>query len=66
MSYFYALFFLGNTYTLGRAEYGRLGLGENCEEKMEPTLVKLEGKATSISAGQSVSFSLMEDGKYRF
>ncbi|XP_053395077.1 regulator of chromosome condensation-like isoform X2 [Mercenaria mercenaria] len=52
----------GNVYTLGRADYGRLGLGEDSGEKKEPSLVKLEKKCTSISAGQSVSFALLEDG----
>ena len=56
------LFFSGNVHTLGRAEYGRLGLGENCGERREPAMVKLEGKCTDISAGSSVSFALMEDG----
>ena len=49
-------------YTLGRAEYGRLGLGENCGEKKEPVMVKLEGKSTEISAGSSVSFALLDNG----
>ena len=53
----------GNVYTFGRAEYGRLGLGENCGERKEPSLVKLENKCTDISAGSSVSFALTEDGK---
>lgn len=52
----------GNVYTFGRAEYGRLGLGENCGERKEPSLVKLENKCTDISAGSSVSFALTEDG----
>lgn len=52
-------------YTLGRAEYGRLGLGENCGEKKEPTHVKLDGKCTAIAASNSVSFALMEDGRWR-
>ncbi|XP_060594377.1 regulator of chromosome condensation-like isoform X1 [Ruditapes philippinarum] len=52
----------GNVYSLGRADYGRLGLGEHSGEVKEPTLVKLEKKCTSISAGQSVSFALLEDG----
>lgn len=52
----------GNVYTLGRADYGRLGLGEGSGEKKEPTLVKLEGKCKCISAGQSVSFALLVDG----
>ena len=53
----------GNVHSLGRAEYGRLGLGENSGERKEPELVKLEGKSTDISAGSSVSFALMEDGR---
>jgi len=57
---------IGKVYTLGRAEYGRLGLGEDCGEKREPTYVKLEGKCTAISASNSVSFALMEDGKHVF
>ena len=55
---------LGKVYTLGRSEYGRLGLGEESKEKKEPTTVTLQGgKAKNIAAGQSVSFALMEDGE---
>ena len=64
VTYLFLVYILGNVYTLGRADYGRLGLGENCGEMKEPTLVKLEKKCTSISAGQSVSFALLEDGMY--
>lgn len=56
--------FVGKVYTIGRAEYGRLGLGEDSGEKREPTLVKtLTEKCTDIAAGQSVSLALTEDGK---
>ncbi|XP_052774451.1 regulator of chromosome condensation-like [Mya arenaria] len=52
----------GQVFTLGRSEYGRLGLGENSGEKKEPTHVKLDGRCTAISTSNSVSFALMEDG----
>ncbi|CAC5423947.1 RCC1 [Mytilus coruscus] len=53
----------GKVYTIGRAEYGRLGLGENSGEKSEPTLVKtLTEKCIDIAAGQSVSLALTADG----
>ncbi|VDI14481.1 regulator of chromosome condensation [Mytilus galloprovincialis] len=53
----------GKVYTIGRAEYGRLGLGEDSGEKREPTLVKtLTEKCTDIAAGQSVSLALTEHG----
>ncbi|KAL3868081.1 hypothetical protein ACJMK2_040918 [Sinanodonta woodiana] len=54
----------GQVYCVGRAEYGRLGLGENCGEKMEPTKVLIEnGSCVDIAAGQSVSFALTSKGQ---
>ena len=35
----------GQAYSLGRAEYGRLGLGAGAEEKSEPTPVPGVGPA---------------------
>jgi regulator of chromosome condensation len=57
--------FPGKVCTLGRAEYGRLGLGENPGERSEPALVKsiADKKFIDITAGQSVSLALSDDGK---
>lgn len=59
---------LGLVYSLGRKDYGRLGLGtENLEEKTEPTLVASlrDKKCTTINCGNTVSFSVDSDGKYQ-
>ncbi|GIY11344.1 regulator of chromosome condensation [Caerostris extrusa] len=54
----------GLVYSMGRKDYGRLGLGEDCEEKSSPTLItSLESeKCSSISCGNCVSFALTEEG----
>ena len=60
----------GKVYAVGRAEYGRLGLGQantddgKADAKV-PTLVPaLEGKkCVEISCGTCVSFAVTEDGK---
>lgn len=52
----------GNAYSLGRAEYGRLGLGENAEEKSEPTLIPGLPKIASVACGASVSYAVSQDG----
>uniref|UniRef100_A0A3Q0QSR6 Regulator of chromosome condensation 1 n=1 Tax=Amphilophus citrinellus TaxID=61819 RepID=A0A3Q0QSR6_AMPCI len=52
----------GQVYSLGRAEYGRLGLGEGAEEKSEPTPVMGMGPAKGVSCGASVSFAVTREG----
>ena len=54
----------GKVFTVGRSEYGRLGLGEPCTEKNEPTLVpELKEKVcVGIGAGQSCSFAVLDNG----
>ncbi|KAM5182363.1 regulator of chromosome condensation [Mantella aurantiaca] len=53
----------GNAYSLGRAEYGRLGLGENAEEKSEPTLIPGLPKIASVACGASVSYAVSQNGR---
>ncbi|KAK9510044.1 hypothetical protein O3M35_004917 [Rhynocoris fuscipes] len=52
----------GVVYTMGRKEYGRLGLGKNCEDANVPTEVEIKGKCIDISCGSFVSFALTEEG----
>lgn len=52
----------GKVYSLGRSEYGRLGLGEGAEEKYEPTLVSGIGTASTVACGASVSYAVTKDG----
>ncbi|XP_063968532.1 regulator of chromosome condensation-like [Lytechinus pictus] len=54
----------GHMYANGRTNYGRLGLGEDCEESHIPTListVKTE-KFTNIGCGASVSLGCTDTG----
>lgn len=54
----------GLVYSLGRKEYGRLGHGEDGEEKDEPTVVKaLENcKCINVACGTAVSMAVTEEG----
>lgn len=52
-------------YSLGRAEYGRLGLGQGAEEKTEPTLVSGIEAACNVTCGASVSFAVTREGEKR-
>lgn len=54
---------LGQVYSLGRAEYGRLGLGQDGEEKTEPTLVTGIEAACNVTCGASVSFAVTREGE---
>ncbi|XP_054637749.1 regulator of chromosome condensation [Dunckerocampus dactyliophorus] len=52
----------GQVYSLGRAEYGRLGLGEGAEEKSEPTPVDGIESARGVTCGASVSYAVTKEG----
>nr|XP_032815546.1 regulator of chromosome condensation-like [Petromyzon marinus]XP_032815547.1 regulator of chromosome condensation-like [Petromyzon marinus] len=52
----------GRVYSVGRADYGRLGLGEGAAEAMEPMLVPGLGPALSVACGASVSYAVTKDG----
>lgn len=53
----------GQVYSLGRAEYGRLGLGEGAEEKSEPTPVMGIEPAKGVLCGASVSYAVTREGE---
>ncbi|KAL6109008.1 rcc1 [Pungitius sinensis] len=52
----------GQVYSLGRAEYGRLGLGQGAEEKCEPTPVTGIEAASGLACGASVSYAVTREG----
>ncbi|XP_035245094.1 regulator of chromosome condensation [Anguilla anguilla] len=52
----------GKVYSLGRAEYGRLGLGPGAEEKSEPTPVPGLDSAQVVACGASVSYAVTKQG----
>ncbi|KAJ8372505.1 hypothetical protein AAFF_G00282120 [Aldrovandia affinis] len=52
----------GKVYSLGRAEYGRLGLGQGAEEKSEPTPIPGVCPAHAIACGASVSYAVTKQG----
>ncbi|XP_059996839.1 regulator of chromosome condensation isoform X6 [Lagenorhynchus albirostris] len=53
----------GRAYSLGRAEYGRLGLGEGAEEKSVPTLISRLPAVSSVACGASVGYAVTKDGR---
>ena len=53
----------GSVFVMGRADYGRLGLGENCGERSVPTRVPDMASASSVAAGSCCSFSVTESGE---
>lgn len=59
-----ALDIKGLTYVLGRKEYGRLGLGKNCDDANEPTIILAlqDKKVINISCGSCVSFAVTDEG----
>ncbi|XP_045155115.1 regulator of chromosome condensation isoform X3 [Echinops telfairi] len=53
----------GKAYSLGRAEYGRLGLGAGAEEKSIPTLIPRLPAVSSVACGASVGYAVTKDGR---
>lgn len=53
----------GNVYSLGRGEYGRLGLGEDVKIVDHPTRVSGLKDIALVSTGQEVSFAVGKNGK---
>ena len=56
--------FAGVVYALGRAEYGRLGLGQDATESSEPRKVTAlsDKKCVSVNCGTCVSFAVSDAG----
>ncbi|MCL4134366.1 UNVERIFIED_CONTAM: hypothetical protein GTU68_031793 [Idotea baltica] len=54
----------GVVYSMGRNEYGRLGLGQGSKDASKPTPIKVPDaqKAVQIAAGECVSFIVLDDG----
>ncbi|TRY92027.1 hypothetical protein DNTS_034911 [Danionella cerebrum] len=52
----------GQVYSLGRAEYGRLGLGKDAGEKSEPTPVPGVSDVQMVACGASVSYAVTKQG----
>jgi len=54
----------GTVQALGRKDYGRLGLGENCQDATEPTPIPtLNGtKCVDVSCSLNVSYAVTENG----
>lgn len=59
------MIFLGKVYAMGRKEYGRLGLGKDCDDAIRPTLIStLENeKCLDIACGSCSSFALTSSGE---
>lgn len=55
----------GQVFVLGRKEYGRLGLGENCEDAKELTVVPTfnDFKCIDVAAGSAQSFAITDEGE---
>ncbi|XP_054716060.1 regulator of chromosome condensation-like [Uloborus diversus] len=55
----------GLVYSMGRKDYGRLGLGENCDDTSSPTVIPTlaNERCTNVSCGGNcVSFAVTEQG----
>nr|XP_054504403.1 regulator of chromosome condensation [Agelaius phoeniceus] len=53
----------GKAYSLGRAEYGRLGIGTGAEEKSTPTVIPELPSIVSVACGASVGYAVSSDGR---
>lgn len=58
----------GQVFVMGRKEYGRLGLGPNCSDAEELTLVPAlsSTKCVDIGAGSRESFAVTESGNVKY
>lgn len=54
----------GNVYTIGCADYGRLGIGEKDKIRESSVLrkVAIDGKATKVACGSCTTYAILEDG----
>lgn len=53
----------GRAYSLGRAEYGRLGLGTGAQERSSPTAIAELPSIASVACGASVGYAVSTDGE---
>ncbi|KAJ7304250.1 hypothetical protein JRQ81_011789 [Phrynocephalus forsythii] len=53
----------GAVYSLGRADYGMLGLGEGASEKNAPTIIPGLPKSSAVACGERVGYAVTEDGR---
>lgn len=55
----------GKVYTIGRKEYGRLGLGKDCEDamKLSQVVALTDRKVVNVACGSATSFAVTEEGK---
>lgn len=55
---------VGKVYSLGRKEYGRLGMGDNATDLAVPTPIPAlqSQKCIEVAAGESVSMAVTESG----
>ncbi|XP_054026823.1 regulator of chromosome condensation [Dryobates pubescens] len=53
----------GRAYSLGRAEYGRLGLGAGAQERSSPTAIAELPSVASVACGASVGYAVSTDGR---
>ncbi|XP_078048631.1 regulator of chromosome condensation 1 [Augochlora pura] len=53
----------GQVFVMGRKEYGRLGLGADCSDAMELTLVPSLSSCVDVAAGSAQSFAVTGSGE---